>query len=113
MFTVGQILILGLAGSIYVVGAAFLLGGWAGLRSGRPAAPDVEGGQVVRAGTINGAPHFIPALDDTVSAPSTSDRSSRGEGPPRAGQARSSRPLPRRGRAETAPGSLRTPICLN
>ncbi len=108
MFTVGQTIVLGLAGSIYVVGAAFLLGGRAVLNSGGRVSSSGDGGQVVRPGTIDGAPHFVPALDSGAAK----SHSVVDGGSPNKGM------LPARShaRSEGATGpskSLKAPLCLN
>ena len=136
MFTLGQTIVLGLAGSIYVVGAAFLLGGRAVLKSDPRALGNTTGGQIVPAGTIGGAPYFVPALDGgTVTAASTKTGSSTGtastETASSTGTAASTRtsssaankgasgargrpprPMDCRGAARGA-ASLRNPLCLN
>jgi hypothetical protein len=116
MFSVGQTIVLGLAGFIYVVGAAFLLGGRAMLNSGGGTALDTDGGQVVRPGTINGAPHFVPALNQGTASPNA--RSATGgtaskEALSPGGRMHPSRNRAHSGTASGAPTSLRAPLCLN
>ncbi len=116
MFSAGQTIVLGLAGAIYVVGAAFLLGGRAALTSGGEGALDADGGQVVRPGTIDGAPHFVPALNHGTASPdarSAPGGTSSGAGPAPSGRAHPAPGRPHPGTASGAPTSLRGPICLN
>lgn len=112
MFSLGQILVLGLASSIYVVGAAFLLGGRSMLRRGGGPSADADGGQAFRAGTREGAPYFIPVLDgDATGARSRNDSASPA---PRRARGRPARRSVARGEAtEGVSASLRNPICLN
>ena len=119
MFTLGQTIVLGLAGSIYVVGAAFLLGGRAVLKSEERAFFDTTGGQIVPAGTIGGAPYFVPALDggtvtatSTGTAASTRASSSAANKGASGARGRPPRPMDCRGAARGA-ASLRNPLCLN
>jgi hypothetical protein len=121
MFSAGQTIVLGLAGAIYVVGAAFLLGGRAALTSGGEGALDADGGQVVRPGTIDGAPHFVPALNIPVSGNGTASpnaRSATGGTASKEALSPGGRMHPARSRAHSgtangAPTSLRAPLCLN
>ena len=122
MFTVGQALILGLASSIYVVGAGILLGGrsalQAALRGGRRGPLDGTGGQVVRVETTEGQPaYFVPDFrgrPSSLRARATGPARSRG--PANQGPAKET-PAPRgrahRGAAGAAGAPLATPICLN
>lgn len=119
MFTLGQTIVLGLAGSIYVVGAAFLLGGRAMLKSDLRALGNTTGGQIVPAGTIGGAPYFVPALDggtvtatSTGTAASTRTSSSAANKGASGARGRPPRPMDCRGAARGA-ASLRNPLCLN
>ncbi|WP_251979778.1 hypothetical protein [Salinibacter ruber] len=116
MFSVGQTIVLGLAGFIYVVGAAFLLGGRAVLNSREHGPSGGDGGQVVRPGTINGAPHFVPALNQGTASPNA--RSATGgtaskEALSPSGRAHPASSRAHSGTANDAPTSLRAPLCLN
>ena len=121
MFSVGQTIVLGLAGFIYVVGAAFLLGGRAVLNSREHGPSGGDGGQVVRPGTINGAPHSVPALNTSGSGNGTASpnaRSATGGTASKEALSPGGRMHPARGRAHSgtangAPTSLRAPLCLN
>ena len=123
MFTVGQTLVLGLAGSIYVVGAALLLGGQSVLRGGPLSGG--KGGQIVRAGARAGEPaYFVPDFENHMAGPRSSVRTlgPKGERAPTGGtrkfsQADAGHQAPVRKRAgecsEQSKSPLAAPICLN
>ena len=123
MFTVGQTLVLGLAGSIYVVGAALLLGGQSVLRGGPLSGG--KGGQIVRAGARAGEPaYFVPDFEDCVAGPRSSARTlgPKGERSPTGGTRKFSPPAAGHqgtdrkrvgGRPEQSASPLAAPICLN
>ena len=123
MFTVGQTLVLGLAGSIYVVGAVLLLGGPSVLR-GRLSS-DGRGGQIVRADILESPPaYFVPDLEGCPADPRFSAETSGPDGDwapagrmrttSRAAQGKASAQKRRTSHPKPPSGSsLRVPICLN
>jgi len=124
MFTVGQALVLGLAGTIYVVGAALLLGGQSVLQGQFPSGG--EGGQIVRADAVEGRPaYFVPDLAAFPAGPRSLVETSSLDGAraPADGMKTTPRATVRRepfaqkqgtGRAERSGGSpLTAPICMN
>ena len=125
MFTIGQTIVLGLAGSVYVVGAALLLGGRSLLRGGRPASSDGEGGWVVRVGTAERPPaYFLPDFEGCVAGPRSSARTlgRKGERAPTGGTRKFSpaaaghQGTDRKrggGRLAQIGSPLAAPICLN
>jgi len=114
MFSIGQTIVLGLAGSVYVVGAALLLGGRSILEGDGSASSDGEGGWVVRAGTAERPPaYFVPDLDerpvDRLTPSRTADSTG---GRPLIVEGRPTQVSHSKGTGD-ATGRIATPLCLN
>lgn len=114
MFSVGQTIVLGLAGSIYVFGAAFLLGGRSMLKAGCSPSSDTDGGSPVQSGIIDGSPYFVPVLDGATNRALSPSGT---KAPGGAGRIEGAMPDPRaassRQGVEGVSPSLKRPICLN
>ncbi|GEM_PF-5219610 len=113
MLSLSQLVIVGLAGSVYVAGAVFLLAGRSFLPGRRSSSPDVNE-RVMR---MHAAPYYFPVCGKKHSMERTPvDPLSISKGPrsgKSVGASPSSRPAvaSRNNREETA--LVMTPICLN
>ena len=67
MFSLSQYLVIGFAGSVYVVGTALLLTGHTFLRnSGLSPFDASEQGTTEASGGVKGSPYFVPAFEEVV-----------------------------------------------
>ncbi len=117
MFSLSQYILIGLVGSVYVVGAAILLTGGAFLRNCRLPILDTDGEQTATSGAVEELPYFFPALEKgrVGSRVSTDPLSPVGGETMRAshGDLSTDRRAVEHGSENAESNLLTSPICLN